>query len=138
MIGSRWRRGLALGAAVALIGSCAEPTAPQRPVAGALQVTWTTPHVDDRSALLRVVLPSGLSATGLDGATPGIEVFHRQSGDTLFIAAFGELASGALLRFEVPDVRQASRIAATIVEVGAADDALRTTTDGYAVRVQQP
>lgn len=131
-------------AVVGLVGvaaglSCGDgPTEPPRPVPGVLTVRWTTPHADDRAALLRLVLPDGMTTATLESATPGLEVFERRSADTLRIAVFGELTSAALVRFSVPDVAAASRVVATVVEVSDATDALRASLAGYAVVIEKP
>ncbi len=135
----RVRRALAAAlVAAVVVGACSESTAPERPVPGDLTLRWTTPHADDRAALLRVVVPAGMPTAALEVATPGLEVFHRRTADTLRIAVFGDLASGALLRIAVPDVRQASRVGAQVIEVSGADDAVRAVLAGYAVTVERP
>ena len=136
------RRIIRLGAAATLaalvVGGCSEPTAPERPIPGELTIRWTTPNADDRAALLRVVVPAGMTTAVPEVATPGLEVFHRRTADTLRIAVFGDLASGALVRVAVPDVRQASRVGAQVTEVSGADDAVRASLAGYAVTVERP
>lgn len=133
------RRLAALAVASALLGpSCAEPTGPERPVPGTLTVRWTSPHANDGAAVLRLVVPPGMTTTSLESAVAGLDVFERRTADTLRLALFGTLGSGPLVRFSVPDVRQASRVTAGVVEVAADDDALRESLAGYAVVIERP
>lgn len=125
--------------AVATAGSCSDaPTAPARPEPGVLTVRLATPHADDRAALIRLVLPAGMTTAAVEAATPGLEVLTRRSADTLRIAVFGDLTTQPVARIAVPDVRAASRVAATLVEVADEQDALRGSLAGYAVVVERP
>lgn len=132
----RIRATLAAFAAALVIGSCADgPTGPGQPVPGTLLVTWTSPNADDGAAVLKVVLPAGLSAGTATATHDGVELFQRRTADTLRIAVFGPLASGTLLTIDVADVRRVADIRASVVEVAREDDTLRETLGGYALGV---
>jgi hypothetical protein len=94
---------------------------------GVLTVRLDTPAADDRAITLTV---SGPGITG--PAAEGAYLVHTRMVDgTLRAAVFGTLADGALLRFNVPDVKAASSYTATIVDVAAADNQLRGSKTGY-------
>lgn len=133
------RRFMLATAAAVLTGSCADsPTAPDRPEPGLMLVRLTTPHADDGAAVFRLVLPEGMTTGVPELAVQGLEVFHRRTADTLRVAVFGAIRSGDVMRIAVPDLRQASRVTANIVEVAGEDDALRESLAGYALTVTRP
>jgi len=132
----RWVPGIAIASlAAVLVASCDSPSAPAPPEPGTLEVRFTTPHADDRAVLLRVRLPAGTVVSQFAVEAPGAEGYHRVSGDTLRVAVFGDLTSGTLVRFHVPDRRAVAGIQAAILEVAGADHALRSDLAGYALTV---
>jgi hypothetical protein len=130
----------AFAAATAIVvAACADsPTAPQPPIPGELTLSWTTPHADDAAAMIRVVVPAGTATPSVVAASETIEIFHRRSADTLFIAVFGELSSQALVKVEVPNVRRVNEYHAQLVDVADATDVVRTALTGYALDITRP
>ena len=132
-------RAYAALAAVVLTGSCADsPTASDRPEPGAMLVRLTTPHSDYGAAVFKLVLPEGMTTGIPELSVPGLEVFHRRVADTVRVAVFGSIENGELMRIAVPDLRQATRVTVTLVEVAGEDDALRESLAGYALSVVRP
>jgi hypothetical protein len=129
------RFGLALFlalAATACTGGDGGGTPPTQPEPGVLTVNLTTPNPDDRALVVEVTGPSISAVTAANAA---YVVHSRAPGaSSVRVAVFGSLGSGALLRFQVPDVNQASAYSATVVEVADAANALRATA-GYTAAV---
>ncbi|HEV7590751.1 MAG TPA: hypothetical protein VGO40_21755 [Longimicrobium sp.] len=123
----------ALLLAAALLAAC-DAGAPAKPLPGDLTVSLATPNVD--GAL--VVAITGPDAVGaVQSAAPGTVVRVRTQGTTTTVAVFGVLAAGPLLRLTVPDVRQASRYAATVREAADDQNAPRASLAGYVLAVSR-
>ena len=123
----------ALLLAAALLAAC-DAGAPAKPLPGDLTVTLATPNKD--GALL--VSITGPAAVGpVQAAAPGAVVRARTQGTTTTVAVFGTLAAGPLLRFSVPDVRQASQYRATVSEAADTQNASRASLAGYALAVSR-
>ncbi len=109
------------------------------PVAGELELRYTTPNLDDRAILLRlagkqtaVTAPSGSGYRIL--LAPG-------TGDTvrvLVIAPQGShLVPGALARVAVPDTRQSGSYSAIPLDA-ASTSYVQRATSGYLLSVVKP
>lgn len=123
-------------AAVLLLGallSACDANGPDKPVPGDLVVSLDTPGGADRALLLTVTGPA--APTAVVGAAPAYVVHARTQGTTTRVAVFGALADGALLRVTVPDVRQADRYTATLVESADAANVPRAGVAGYALTI---
>lgn len=100
------------------------------PVPGTLEVTLTSPNPDDAAILFRVMGPGLSQISAADG-----EDYLRviQDGNTLTVVLVGDLPSGGLIRFNVPDVAALGSYSAVVLQV--ADDAnmLRGSLAGYAL-----
>jgi hypothetical protein len=128
---------LRIVAMLVFVGSCADsPTAPEQAVPGVLTLNLTSPFADDRAIVVRVRGPAAMS--GIAAGGDAYVVHARAAGDSLRAAAFGALANGPLLRFSVPDVRQAGEYHATVVEASDPDNALRADVSGYVLTVTRP
>ena len=107
-----------------------EPTAP---VPGTLVVTLTTPNADDGAILLSI------SGGGIDTPTTVATshlLFQRLTGtSSVNTVVVGNITAGPLLRFDVPNVNDASSYVATITEVADRDNGLRTSLAGYSLSI---
>jgi hypothetical protein len=111
------------------------PTQPTAPVAvpGTLTVRLVTPNTDDGAILLDISGPAPMA----DLATPvqGAVVHSRTNGNTARVAVFGSIASGALVRFSVPDINAAAQYTAQVTEASDRANALRTSVNGYGITI---
>lgn len=123
-------------AAVAVLGACENgPAEPPAPVPGALTVSFTAPGSAARAVVVSVTGPGTVAITGVESANPAYSVHSRGSGGSFKAAVFGTLASGALLRFSVPDVAKAASYAVTIVEVADAENHVVEGGTGYSAAI---
>ncbi|HEU4881864.1 MAG TPA: hypothetical protein VFT45_06460 [Longimicrobium sp.] len=118
---------LALAAAACTGGDGGPTTTSPQPEPGVLTVNLTTPNPDDRALVVEV---TGPAISGVTAANAAYVLHSRAGASSVRVAVFGALGSGALLRFQVPDVNKASAYSATVVEVADAANALRETA-GY-------
>jgi hypothetical protein len=126
-----------LVAVAALAVACGEsPNEPPTPVPGTLTVTLVTPRADDRAIVVRVTGPEGMTEVATANASYALH--SRGTGTSFRAAAFGDLAGGALLRFQVPDVNRSAEYAATVVEVSDGANALRADLAGYRLSISRP
>ena len=110
---------LVLATAAACRQDAPATPAPPVPVPGELQLRLTTPRADDGALLLELTGPA--AATDVRAARGDLLVEARPvagAANTVRVAVFGDLASGELLAFRVPDVNAAARWQARVVEVG--------------------
>jgi hypothetical protein len=134
---SRFRNVLVLLAAMLPFAGCSESAGPTDvPEPGYLVASITMPGTQDRAVLVTI---NGPGITGADGGISGYVVHHRSGGGALRIAAFGELRSGPLLRFRVPDARAVSQYTAQVMEVSGPQNELRDDLGEYRVELaRQP
>lgn len=118
---------------VALLGGCRDKIA--GPVAGELTLSLTTPHADDGAIVLSITGPGEVGS--LEAVNPGHLLHSRQEGTTLRAVIFGELTSGALLRFMVPDIDKPDLYTVRVLEVSDRSNALRESTTGYQLGVKR-
>lgn len=119
---------------VLLLAACQDkPTDPPKP--GVLTVTFTSPYADDRAVIVAVTGPASID--GVQAPQSSYVVHSRGSGSSFKAAVFGPLADGALLRFQVPDVKQANGYSATLVQVADADNQVRTSLGEYTLSITQ-
>ena len=111
------------------------PTLPTTPIAtpGTLTVRLVTPNTDDGAILFEITGSSPLAE--LTALSQGASVHARANGNTTRVAVFGALASGALVRFSVPDVNAASQYSAQVTEVSDRSSALRPSVTGYQLTI---
>jgi hypothetical protein len=130
----------ALSAATALaIVACSDsPTAPQPPIPGELTLSWVTPNADDAAAMIKIVVPAGTVTPSVIGASEDLEIFHRRSADTIFVAVFGDLSDQPLVKIQVPNVRRVNEFSAQLIDVANDADALRSSIEGYALTITRP
>ena len=113
---------LSIVCATFLIGSCGgdDGSGPPAPEPGQLTVSVSSGSTG---------AAFNLTITGEDIANPvqavgSHQIYTFASGDTLSAAVIGQVSSGDLLRFSVPDVNQATSYRVTLVEVAGTDNAL--------------
>ncbi|HSJ07506.1 MAG TPA: hypothetical protein VK936_12450 [Longimicrobiales bacterium] len=128
---------LAALAAAAMTAACSENAGPTDiPEPGFLVASITMPGTEDRAVLVTI---HGPGITGVDGGISGYVVHYRSDPGAVRIAAFGDLRSGPLLRFRVPDARVTSKYTVQVVEVSGPQNELRDDLVAYRVELaRQP
>ena len=127
---------LALGlAALCACSGGDAATAPALSALGALTVRLTTPNTDDGAILISVTGPDSVS--DVTSQVPGYTVHARGNKTAFKVAVFGDLGSGPLVTFTVPDVNRAARYTATVVEVANRASVPRGTLGGYGLTVSK-
>jgi hypothetical protein len=96
-----------------------------------LTVALATPNSGDRAIVVTV---SGPAITSVEAGSTAYVAHSRTVSGLVRAAVFGPLASGPLLRIQVPDVAKAAAYSATVVEVSDAGNALRDPA-GYTLSV---
>lgn len=124
-----------LVAAVVILSSCGSDskgtTDPPLPDPGELTVQLTTPNTDDGAIMLSI---SGLQdTTDIEASTDSYVIYSRQNGSTATVAVFGEIASGSLVHFAVPDLAAASTYHVTLRDAADRSGVLRSVKSGYAI-----
>jgi len=131
-----WVRAIAIASATFLAGACESggdgPSGPSGP--GQLTVSVSTTGAGGAAFLLTV---TGAGITNPVAANSGHLLYSNISGNTLRVAVIGSHTSGALLRFRVPDLAQASTYNATLNEVAGSDNNLQSTGN-YTVTIPPP
>lgn len=123
----------ALVAALSVSAACSDDPVAGGPQAGTLSLRLTTPHVDDGALTFTL---SGLPINNATAANASLQLFTRRSGDASVVGILvGDLANGAVVTLNVPDVRAAAGYAAQLLEVADRNDALRASLAGYALSV---
>ena len=121
---SAWRAILTAQLAVLLIAACSsDATGPDRqpqpqPQPGELRVTVVPTAGSTGAVVLHVTGPAMSDPTGVGGAT----VFYGLSGSTLRAVVVGTSLAGEVLRFSVPDVRDAPDYAVSVQQVAGNDN----------------
>jgi hypothetical protein len=108
-----------------------EPTSVRVP--GTLVVSLSTPNMDDGAILLSI----GGGGMGAPATTSSSYVLHhRATGlSSMNIVLVGNLVEGPLLRFDVPDVGQASSYTATVAEVADRSENVRVALTDYRLEI---
>ena len=122
------RIGLAALAAAMVLGACSHN--PTGPVAGTLSIQLQSPNSGLDAAIL-------FTLTGPDPITnvravPGDTLWSTDfSSTTSKILLTGTIASGVILRFDVPDVNRMAEYLVTVDQVAGASDYSLRGTGGY-------
>ena len=122
---------LALGLVAGI--ACSDDETPAGPTAGTLSVTLTTPNVDDGAILFEVTGPDIVSVTV---TVPEHYTHVGRDGNTLTIVIVGDIESGLLVGFDVPDVGDVASYSATMTEVADRANELRNNLTGYDLTVE--
>ncbi|MBI4538679.1 MAG: hypothetical protein HY704_04110 [Gemmatimonadetes bacterium] len=106
------------------------------PVPGVLTVSLSSANMGDGAIAVVVSGPGPVGS--VESASPSVLLFSRLTAPSSFnAAAFGDLRSGPLLRFGVPDVGQVGGYTARVLEVADVTGALRGSAAGYALAVSR-
>ena len=127
---------LALGFLGAMVAACrgGDGTGTSGPTPGTLSVVLATPNTDDGAILFRV---SGPDMSQVSAGDATLYFRQVQQGTTITAVVVGNLHTGTLLTFHVPDVDAASSYSATILQVADRANALRGTLGGYGLMVRE-
>lgn len=119
---------------VLALGACdaSRPAEVVAPEPGQLTLRFQTSNNAEGAVRVRLDGPAiGAIAAVQDGTL----AFSRVDGLRREIVVVGELKSGTIVRFDVPDVNRVEKYVAAIVEVAGIDNSLRDDLDGYSVEV---
>lgn len=115
---------------VAATAACDDDPTGVTAVPGSLLVSLETPHTDDGAALVVLTGPGLLSARQ---ASDRHDLFWRVvSSSEIRVIVTGGLSSGPIFSVDVPDIGK-SGYSASLVDVAASDDRLRSDLSGYRV-----
>ena len=118
----------------ATLGSCGDPpTDGGTPTPGTLRVMLSSPNASDAAIVVRI-LGVGIQDPLVSGEGRTAYVRVVASGHVQ-VVIFGPVSSGELLRFDVPDTKQGSSYAVTVLDVSSADNTLRETPTAYTLQV---
>jgi len=136
MLTKRTSAAIALCAFLSTTVACGDDdngsTGPDDPVAGTLTLSLVTPHADDGALLLRLEGPD-MTQVGLAAGTLYLRFLEDQAGLTAVFV--GDVTSGDMLTFRVPDVSRVGSYSATLLEVADRANALRGSLAGYTLTV---
>lgn len=122
---------LPLAALLLVAPACGD--GPTEPVAGALAVTLTSPNADEGAVLFEI---TGQGIGILAPADPSYRLFSLPIGAAMVRAVVvGDLSSGALVHFSVPDVGAAASYRATVIEVADRANQLRSRLGEYGLSI---
>jgi hypothetical protein len=96
---------------VSFLGACSNNT---DPVAGALNVSISSPHLDDGALMLSVY---GGPVDSVESV--GFTIYSIRTADSVKFIITGSLGSGRVARIHIPDGRLASRYGAKVSQVAA-------------------
>lgn len=110
---------------------------PATPVAGSLKVSFVTPSTDDGAVLIQVSGPDtvGTITPAITPTSAGVIAYARASGPGFKVAAFGDITSGTLLTFPVPDIAKAEHYTAVVIDAADRANAQRGSLTGYSAAV---
>jgi hypothetical protein len=131
-----WIRLSAALALLALVSCTVDSIAPfdSGPEPGRLAVTLVSPHADDGAVLISLRGPNIGSVLPADPSYHIFSASGEENGE-LRLAVLGERVADVLVTFEVPDIRQANRYSATVINAADHSNALRAETAEYMLRI---
>ena len=119
--------------AVSLVTGCSDPPTTIDARQGTLTLRLTTPNLDDGAIEFSVTGPPINSAVAV---TASLRLFTRRVDDSTMVGVVvGDVANGALVTLQVPDVGAAAAYRARAIEVADRQDVLRESLTGYALTV---
>ena len=107
-------------------------TDPPDPVPGTLTLTLGTLHLDDGALVLRL---QGADMTQVELAAPGLYLRFLEDQTGVTAVFVGDIVSGDLLTFDVPDVNSVASYAGTVLEAADRSNALRGSLAEYTLTV---
>ena len=111
-----------------LLSGCSNNTGP---VAGALNVSISSPRHDDGALLLTV---SGGPVDSVESI--GFRIYSIRAADSVKFIVTGSLGSGPVARIHIPDGREASRYSAKISQVAARASYASRDPETYSVTLR--
>jgi hypothetical protein len=121
-------------ALVLAVGACSddETTGPEA-VPGTLVVTLTTPNTDDGAIMFTM---TGGEASNVTLVDPSFQIFTHEGTSSITVVIVGDIAAGALLEFDVPDVGELDSYSAEVDQVADRTNDLQALT-GYSLSVSE-
>ena len=107
-------------------------TGPPDPVPGALTLTLGTLHLDDGALVLRL---QGADITQVELAAPGLYLRFLENQTGVTAVFVGDIVSGDLLTFHVPDVNRPDSYSGTVLEAADRSNAMRGSLAEYTLTV---
>jgi hypothetical protein len=127
---------LVLVAGALLLAGCSDgPARPPEPQPGVLTIVLEGATGSEAAVIVALDGPDAISR--VEAASGELRHHARSEGNHTRVAVFGTLESGTLLRIWVPDVQQANRYSASVLEVAGSDHRL-IAVDGYRLQVRRP
>ena len=109
-------------------------TDPPDPVPGTLTLTLGTLHLDDGALVLRL---QGADMTQVELAAPGLYLRFLEDQTGVTAVFVGDVVSGDLLTFRVPDVNRPDSYSGTVLEAADRSNAVRGSLAEYTLTVAQ-
>lgn len=113
--------------------ACSDDEEPTGPTAGTLSVTLTTPNVDDGAILFEL---NGPDISAVSVTVPAHYTHVRQDGVTLTVVVVGDIESGLIVGFDVPDISAVASYTAIVTQVADRTNELRSDLAGYDLTVE--
>ncbi len=121
----------------ALLAACGDSGGgtPAQASPGVLTVSLAAPVADDRALVISITGPGAVS--DVQPAAAGYAVYAGTQGAATRVAVLGAIAAGPVLRFGVPDVRQAKRYRAAVVDAADGTNTARGSMSPYTLTVSR-
>jgi hypothetical protein len=107
-------------------------TGPPDPVPGTLTLTLGTVHLDDGALVLRL---QGAAISQVELAAPGLYLRFLEDQTGVTAVFVGDIVSGDLLSFHVPDVNRPDSYSGTVLEAADRSNAVRGSLAEYTLTV---
>ena len=107
-------------------------TGPPDPVPGTLTLTLGTLQLDDGALVLRL---QGADITQVELAAPGLYLRFLEDQTGITAVFVGDIVSGDLLTFHVPDVNRPDSYSGTVLEAADRSNAVRASLAEYTLTV---
>lgn len=117
--------------ALAIAASCSDSQGPSGP--GIVTVSLVTPNADDGAIALTITGP-GVSEVK-PGTSASVAYWRVVSASEARVIVVGNLSSGVLATFEVPDLSKVGQYRVAVLEAASRSDVMRTAVGGYQVTV---
>jgi len=116
------------------LGGCdaARPAEVIAPEPGQLTLRFRASNSTEGAVRVRL---DGPAIGAIVAVQDGTLAFSRMDGSRREIVVVGEWKSGAIVRFDVPDINRVEKYSAAIVEVAGVDNSLRDDLDEYSIQV---
>ena len=136
MRNTRIPAGIVLCALLSTSVSCGDDdngsTGPPDPVPGKFALTLGTVHLDDGALVLRL---QGADISQVELAVPGLYLRFLEDQTGVTAVFVGDIVSGDLLTFHVPDVNRPDSYSGTVLEAADRSNAVRASLAEYTLTV---